>query len=72
MILATAAAVAALALAAPAKPIPDRDVGLAKTAPMEVAAPPRVKENDSPPGERPVRSRAYPGAPPAVPGRLLD
>jgi cytochrome c-type protein NapB len=71
VILATAA-VAALALAAPAKPIPDRDIGLSKTAPAEVAAPPRVKENDSSPGERPVRPRAFPGAPPAVPHGVAD
>lgn len=75
MILAPlAVALAAVLAAAPGrgKPIPEKDVGLTRTAPMEVAAPPAVKENDSAPGERPVRPRAYPGAPPAVPHGISD
>jgi cytochrome c-type protein NapB len=67
-----AAVAAALALAAPAKPIPEARVGLAKGGPAEVLAPPVVKENDSAPGERPVRPRAYPGAAPAVPHAIAD
>jgi cytochrome c-type protein NapB len=70
-----AVALAAAALAAapgPRKAVPEKDVGLARTAPMEVAAPPRVKENDSAPGDRPVRPRAYPGAPPAIPHGISD
>lgn len=75
----TLAPLAALALGAalaaapgPTRSVPDRDVGLARTAPMEVAPPPRVKENDSAPGDRPVRPRAYPGAAPAVPHGIAD
>jgi cytochrome c-type protein NapB len=69
--LALVAVAAALAAAAP-KPIPEKDVGLAKAGPMEVVPPPAVKENDSAPGDRPVRPRAYPGAPPAVPHGIAD
>lgn len=63
---------AALAAAPPPKAIPEKDVGLSRTAPMEVAAPPRVKENDSAPGERPARPRPHPGAAPAVPHGTSD
>jgi nitrate reductase (cytochrome), electron transfer subunit len=72
VIPAAAAVAAALVLAAAPKPIPDREVGLSKTAPMEVAPPPKVTENDSSPGDRPVRPRAFPGAPPAVPHAVAD
>ncbi len=66
-------AVALLALAAaPARRIPEAEMGLAKTAPSEVAPPPAGKENDSAPGERPVRPRAFPGAPPVVPHAIGD
>ena len=68
------AALALVALAAAAAPrrIPEARIGLAKTGPAEVVAPPAVKENDSAPGDRPVRPRAYPGAPPAVPHGIAD
>ena len=69
--LALTAAVA-LTGAGPPKAIPERDVGLSRTGPMEVAAPPRVRENDSAPGDRPARPRAYPGAPPAIPHAIAD
>ncbi len=74
MILAplVAAALAAASASKPARAIPEKDVGLARTAPMEVVAPPVVKENDSSPGDRPVRPRAYPGAPPAIPHGISD
>jgi cytochrome c-type protein NapB len=72
VITAAAVVAAALVTAASPKPIPDKDVGLSRTAPMEVAAPPKVKENDSSPGDRPVRPRAFPGAPPAVPHGVAD
>lgn len=69
-------ALALLALAAPGAPagkaVPEADIGLAKTGPAEVAPPPSVKENDSAPGVRPVRPRAYPGAPPVVPHGVDD
>lgn len=65
-------ALAALALAGAPRKIPEAGIGLAKTAPREVAPPPRVKENDSAPGERKVRPRAYPGAAPAIPHGVSD
>jgi nitrate reductase cytochrome c-type subunit len=65
-------ALAALAAAAAPKGIPESKVGLAKTAPAEVAAPARVKENDSAPGDRPVRPRPFPGAAPTVPHGVAD
>jgi cytochrome c-type protein NapB len=67
-----AIALAALALGAAPQPIPEAQMGLAKTGPTEVVAPPSVKENDSAPGERPVRPRAFPGAAPAVPHGIAD
>jgi len=69
--LALVAVAAALAAATP-KAIPEREVGLAKGGPTEVKAPPVVKENDSAPGDRPARPRAYPGAPPVVPHAIAD
>jgi len=61
----------ALSGAAP-KRTPDAKIGLAKGTASEVTAPPRVKENESAPGERPVRPRAYPGAAPAIPHAIQD
>jgi cytochrome c-type protein NapB len=58
--------------AAGARSIPAARLGLVKTGPGEVSPPPRVKENDSAPGERGVRPRAYPGAAPAVPHGIAD
>ena len=52
---------------APAAAIPDSSLGLAKGSVFEVLAPPAVTEEDSTPGEKGVRPRAYPGAPPVVP-----
>ncbi len=73
---ALAAILAALALGAPPPfsphPVPDAQVGLAKGEASEVLPPPRVKENDSAPGERPVRPRPYPGAAPAIPHGISD
>jgi cytochrome c-type protein NapB len=77
VIAAIAAVAAALAAAAPAakatpKAIPEQEMGLSRTAPMEVAAPPRVSENGSAPGDRPARPRAFAGAPPVVPHAIAD
>ncbi len=77
---AAVAAVAAVALAAalaaakePApRSIPERRIGLAKGGPEEVLVPAPVKENDSAPGDRPVRPRAFPGAPPVIPHGIAD
>jgi nitrate reductase (cytochrome), electron transfer subunit len=62
----------AVALAAAPKAVPERQIGLVRAGPGEVVAPPRVKENDTPPGERPARPRAFPGAPPAIPHGIAD
>ncbi len=73
---ALAAALAALALGAAPQfnppSTPDAQIGLVKGEPSEVLPPPAVKENDSAPGERPVRARPYPGAAPAIPHGIED
>jgi cytochrome c-type protein NapB len=69
---ALAVALAALALGAAPKPIPEAKIGLARGGPAEVLVPPAVKENESAPGDRPLRARAYPGAAPAVPHGVAD
>jgi len=69
---ALAAALAGLALGAAPRSIPEARIGLAKTGPAEVVAPPVVRENDSAPGDRPVRPRAFPGAAPAIPHGISD
>ncbi len=69
------AAISLVALAASAAVptrIPDTKIGLAKGGALEVPAPPRVKENESAPGDRPVRPRAFPGAAPAIPHAVED
>ncbi|HEX9289280.1 MAG TPA: nitrate reductase cytochrome c-type subunit [Anaeromyxobacteraceae bacterium] len=53
-----------------AAPIPDSALGLSKTSVFDAPAPPRVKPNDSAPGELPVLTRPYAGAPPRVPHDL--
>jgi cytochrome c-type protein NapB len=69
---ALAIALAGLALGAAPKSIPEVKIGLAEAGPAEVLVPPAVKENESAPGERPVRARPYPGAAPAVPHGIAD
>ncbi len=69
---ALAVTLAALSLGAAPQRVPEAKMGLAKGSPSDVLAPPRVKENDSAPGDRPVRPRAYPGAPPAIPHGISD
>ncbi len=61
----------ALSGAAP-KRIPDTKIGLTKAGAAEVTVPPRVKENESAPGDRPVRARAFPGAAPTIPHGVQD
>lgn len=53
-------------------PIPDGKIGLAKGSVFETLVPPAVQENASEPGDRPVRPRAFPGAPPVVPHGIAD
>ena len=71
-----ALALALLALAAPAAPggkaVPEARIGLVRASPSQVPPPPPVEENDSAPGDRPVRPRAYPGAPPVIPHAIPD
>jgi nitrate reductase (cytochrome), electron transfer subunit len=62
----------ALGTAAASRRIPEARIGLARTAPGEVAPPPVVKENESAPGERPARPRAFPGAAPVIPHGIAD
>jgi len=52
---------------APAAAIPDSSLGLARGSVFAVLAPPVVAEEDSTPGEKGLRPRPYPGAPPVVP-----
>ena len=72
MRIAVAVAAALAVTAAQSKGTPETEIGLARGGPMEVRAPPRVKENESAPGDRPVRPRAYPGAAPAIPHAIPD
>jgi cytochrome c-type protein NapB len=58
--------------AAPATPVTDASLGLAKGSVFDVPTPPAVKANDSAPGERPVLPRAYATAPPRVPHAVGD
>ncbi len=58
--------------AAGGRPIPEAQMGLAKMGPGDVVAPPPVQENDSAPGKRPIRPRAFPGAPPVIPHGIAD
>jgi len=52
---------------APARPVSDASLGLAKGSVFEVQSPPAVAEEDSTPGEKAVRPRPFAGAPPVVP-----
>ncbi len=70
--VAVIAAAATVAAAAPAVRTPEDRMGLARGGPMEVRPPPVVKENDSAPGDRPVRPRAFAGAAPAIPHGIAD
>ena len=73
--VAAAAAIACAAhrpVAPTASPIPDGALGLSKTSVFEAPAPPKVKANDSAPGELPVVPRPYDLAPPRVPHAVDD
>jgi len=52
--------------------IPDAALGLSKTSVFDAPAPPRVKPNDSAPGEQPVVPRPYALAPPRIPHAIGD
>ncbi|MBI5067521.1 MAG: nitrate reductase cytochrome c-type subunit [Deltaproteobacteria bacterium] len=68
VVLALSAGCAAVRTAeAPAAPIRDASLGLAKGSAFEVLTPPAVAEEDSSPGEKGVRPRPFAGAAPVVP-----
>lgn len=58
--------------AAPAAPIPDAQLGLAKGSVFDVPAPPPVKPNQAAPGETPALPRMYSIAPPRIPHAIDD
>jgi nitrate reductase (cytochrome), electron transfer subunit len=58
--------------AAPAAPIPDSQLGLAKGSVFDAPAPPAVKPNQAAPGELPVLPRMYSIAPPRIPHAIDD
>jgi len=57
---------------APATPIADTSLGLAKGSVFDVPTPPAVKANESAPGELPVLPRPYTIAPPRIPHAVDD
>ncbi|HEU4382923.1 MAG TPA: nitrate reductase cytochrome c-type subunit [Anaeromyxobacteraceae bacterium] len=56
--------------AAPAGPVPDTALGLAKGSVFDVPAPPPWKPFDAAPGAAPLAARPWPGAPPVVPHEI--
>jgi cytochrome c-type protein NapB len=61
-----------LVAAPPAKPLPDRDLGLSRTSVFEVPAPPIFKDEASGPGEKPLPKRINKEYPPVIPHSLAD
>ena len=59
-------------LFAQAKPIPDRDLGLAKGSVFEAPAPPRFQNEASAPGEKALPKRINQEYPPVIPHSLAD
>lgn len=58
--------------AAPAKPTPDHTLGLSKDSVFDVPAPPKFKDEDSSPGEKPVLKRINREFPPMIPHGIAD
>lgn len=56
----------------PAKPVPDRNLGLSKTSVFEVPAPPAFQNEASAPGEKPLPKRINREYPPVIPHGLED
>ena len=56
----------------PAKPIPDRDLGLSRTSVFEAPAPPLYQDEASNPGEKPLPKRINREAPPVIPHSVAD
>ncbi len=57
---------------APAAPMPDASLGLAKGSVFDVPTPPAVKANETTPGEQPALPRPYVIAPPRIPHAVAD
>jgi cytochrome c-type protein NapB len=55
-----------------AAPIPDTDIGLAKSSVFDAPTPPAVKMNESAPGQQPPLPRPYRIAPPRIPHAIAD
>jgi cytochrome c-type protein NapB len=71
-LLSLIAALAAGCASAPATPVADSSLGLAKGSVFDIPTPPAVKDNDTGPGERPLLPRPYAIAPPRVPHGVSD
>ncbi|MFN7957037.1 MAG: nitrate reductase cytochrome c-type subunit [Holophagaceae bacterium] len=56
----------------PAKPIPDRNLGLSRTSVFEVPAPPAYREEASEPGEKALPRRINREFPPVIPHSVAD
>ena len=67
LLLAFAVALTAVQSKEAAGPIPDRELGLSKSSVFETTAPPVTVPNTSDPGDEPVLTRVYEGAPPLIP-----
>jgi len=73
--LSLALTLCALSLAAakpPAKPIPDRNLGLSRTSVFDVPAPPAYRDEASDPGEKPLPKRINREYPPVIPHSVAD
>ncbi len=56
----------------PAKPIPDRNLGLSRTSVFDVPAPPAYRDEASDPGEKPLPKRINREYPPVIPHSVAD
>ena len=65
-------ALAPTLLLAQAKPIPDRDLGLAKGSVFETPAPPRFQDEASAPGEKALPRRINREYPPVIPHGIAE
>ena len=73
--LSLALTLCALPLAAskpPAKPIPDRNLGLSRTSVFDVPAPPAYRDEASDPGEKALPKRINREYPPVIPHSVAD
>jgi nitrate reductase (cytochrome), electron transfer subunit len=61
-----------LAADPPARPVPDRDLGLSQTSVFETPAPPLYQDEASSPGEKPLPRRVNRETPPVIPHSVSD